>query len=109
MELLQLQHGDMLLREGLPSPAFYIVKQGTLVALRAEAGLLVYHAGDVVGLESAIDQRPSPFAVLANGAVEVLQIPIERFLELEQQTPVELRAIARHFLAQSEHALRSPR
>jgi|GEM_PF-1285601 CRP-like cAMP-binding protein len=105
MRLLSLSHGDVLIREGKALGHFYIVKKGSLVAIRAERGLLVYSRGDAVGIETALEKRPAPFTVVANGGCEALEIPVAKFDELQSQSPAELRAMAQHFLNMSDQLL----
>jgi CRP-like cAMP-binding protein len=103
--LVELQHGDVLIRERHSLAHFYIIKSGTLVAFRADRTLITYRRKDVVGLETALEGREAPFTVVATGKVEALEIPVERFVAMEKDSPLELRALARHFIDQSEHAL----
>lgn len=105
MRLLTLSHGDVLISEARKLTHFYIVKSGSLIAIRAERGLLVFQRGDAVGIETALENRPAPFTVVANGASEVLEIPTAKFDELQAQSPAELRAMARHFLQLSDQLL----
>lgn len=105
IRLVELQHGDVLIRERSSLGCFYIVKSGTLVAFRADRTLITYRCKDVVGLETALDGREAPFTVVASGKVEALEVPVARFVALENDSPIELRALARHFLQQSKRVL----
>jgi CRP/FNR family cyclic AMP-dependent transcriptional regulator len=91
-ELLRLQPGEMLFRQGDPPSSLYALVSGALKtsSLREdgrEAILAVLEAGTWFGEISLIDGLPRTHDATALGPVEVLQLPGAAFDALMRQAP----------------------
>jgi CRP-like cAMP-binding protein len=87
-ELVSLDAGEFLFREGDAADALYILKKGTL---RVVSGSSVYEtlkSGGIVGEMAIVDQRARRSAsVIAGTRAELLKIDRTQFLALVANNP----------------------
>jgi CRP/FNR family cyclic AMP-dependent transcriptional regulator len=87
-ELVSLDAGEFLFREGYAADALYILKKGTL---RVVSGSSVYEtlkSGGIVGEMAIVDQRARRSAsVIAGTRAELLKIDRTQFLALVANNP----------------------
>ncbi|TMB85082.1 MAG: cyclic nucleotide-binding domain-containing protein [Chloroflexi bacterium] len=90
-EPLSLAPGELLLREGDPGDAMYVVVSGELDVTKRSGGneiqLARVGAGTIQGEMSAIEGRPRSASVRAITQVEVLRIPRDALLAVFAITP----------------------
>jgi MFS family permease len=77
---VELQAGDVLIREGEPGDAFYAVARGELEVLRDEAPVRVCHRGGGVGEIALLRRVPRTATVRARTDAMVLALDREPFL-----------------------------
>ncbi len=98
-EPLSLAPGDLLLREGDPGDALYVVVSGDLEVTKksgsAEISLNRVGPGTIQGEMSAIEGRPRSASVRAITAVEVLRIPRGALLQVFAAAPESAFAVLR--------------
>jgi len=87
-EIVPLNPGEFLFREGDPAHALYIVKRGLL---RVVSGSTVYEtlrAGGIVGEMAIVEEGGRRSAsVIAGTRAELLEIDVPKFLSLVAHTP----------------------
>jgi CRP/FNR family transcriptional regulator, cyclic AMP receptor protein len=87
---LALNAGEVLIREGEPSDAIYLLLDGTLhvtVSTLKEQVIAELSSGEVVGEMSFVDTQPPSATVSASGSAVVLAIPVQALHEkLEKDT-----------------------
>ncbi|MBD2256910.1 cyclic nucleotide-binding domain-containing protein [Pseudanabaena sp. FACHB-2040] len=79
-ERLALTQGDVLIREGEPTDAIYLLLDGTLhvtVSALKEQVIAELSSGEVVGEMSFVDTQPPSATVAAEGSAVVLAIPCQ--------------------------------
>ncbi len=96
---LTLAPGDLLLREGDPGDALYVVVSGELDVTKksgsSEVSLNRVGPGTIQGEMSAIEGRPRSASVRAISEVEVLRIPREALLHVFAAAPESAFAVLR--------------
>ena len=87
-DIVPLNPGEFLFREGDPAHALYIVKRGLL---RVVSGSTVYEtlrAGGIVGEMAIVEEGGRRSAsVIAGTRAELLEIDVPKFLSLVAHTP----------------------
>lgn len=83
-EAVTFQPGEILIEQGHPGEALYIIKEGNLRVSKVEAGgkqtlLATIPAGKYVGEMSLVDEVPTSARVTAEGVVKALKIRRDRF------------------------------
>src|SRR5438093_7531159 len=90
-EPMTLAPGDLLIREGDPGDAMYVIVAGQLDVSKLSGGVEVQLAregpGSIQGEMSAIEGRPRSASVRAITQVEVLRIPRDALLAVFAITP----------------------
>jgi signal transduction histidine kinase len=90
-EPLDLRPGELLIREGDPGDAIYVIVSGELEITKQSGNTEVQLAkagpGEIQGEMSAIEGRPRSASVRALADVEVLRIPREALLRVFAVTP----------------------
>lgn len=72
---LSVDDGEILVRQGQPIEAIYIVLEGHVTVEVADLGQLArLGSGEIVGEISFVDARPPSATVIASGEVQVLRI-----------------------------------
>jgi signal transduction histidine kinase len=98
-EPMSLAPGDLLIREGDPGDAMYVVISGELDVTKRSGGVDVQlareGAGSIQGEMSAIEGRPRSASVRAITQVDVLRIPREALLTVFAAEPEAAFAILR--------------
>jgi len=98
-EARSLAPGDLLLREGDPGDALYVVVSGDLDVTKksglTEVSLNRVGPGTIQGEMSAIEGRPRSASVRAITPVEVLRIPREALLDVFAAAPESAFAVLR--------------
>lgn len=80
---LQLNRGEVLLREGVPNQTLYFLLQGHLgVYVRGEHVANIENVGEVVGEMSVVTTKPASASVVALTDAEVLAIESASFSDL---------------------------
>jgi len=92
MEVINLQSGEILFREGDPGEHMYIIVSGELEILMAPATtneliLNILHAGEYLGEMSLITGAPRTASVRARGDVILLSMSRTQLLDLLQSHP----------------------
>jgi len=79
----RFEPGTILIQEGLPGEAMYLVRSGMLAIVKGDLDaptILGYRgAGEIVGEMSLIDEHPSSASVIALEGAQVLQISRDNF------------------------------
>lgn len=83
-EAVTFQPGEILIEQGHPGQALYIIREGNLRVTKIEAGgketlLATLPAGKYVGEMSLVDEVPTSARVTAEGVVKALKIRRDRF------------------------------
>jgi signal transduction histidine kinase len=90
-EPAHLRPGELLIREGEPGDAMYLILSGELEVTKqsgtTEVQLAKVGPGTLQGEMSAIEGRPRSASVRALGDVELLRIPREALLRVFEVTP----------------------
>ncbi len=98
-EPMSLASGDLLLREGDPGDALFVVISGELDVTKRSGGTEVLlnrvGAGTIQGEMSAIEGRPRSASVRAATPVEVLRVPREALLHVFAAAPESAFAVFR--------------
>ena len=98
-EPMSLASGDLLLREGDPGDALFVVISGELDVTKRSGGAEVLlnrvGAGTIQGEMSAIEGRPRSASVRASTPVEVLRVPREALLHVFAAAPESAFAVLR--------------
>lgn len=84
-ERLQIQNGEVILREGRLGREFYIILEGTVVVTRAEKVVNEWGPGDYFGELAAIEAAPRSATVTATSDLDVLIVgprELEAMMEL---------------------------
>ncbi|MDP3278015.1 MAG: cyclic nucleotide-binding domain-containing protein [Deltaproteobacteria bacterium] len=93
-ETRRTERGMVLIREGEPTPALFLLEAGTLSVHRTEAGetlrLAQLEPGTCVGEIGLVLRRPATASVVAEDSGVVLALASERFLEVVRERPTLL-------------------
>jgi CRP-like cAMP-binding protein len=93
----QLTAGDYLVRQGEPIEEIYIVLSGSLRIFNEEhsdVDIAQIASGEIIGEMSFLDERPPSVSVVANEAVSVYAISLER---VKQYMEANTRFAARFY------------
>ena len=104
-----LDEGDILFRKGAPGSSVYMVRSGwvKIVTENPSGGELVLNhcgPGEVVGEMALIDREPRSAGVVALGAVDVLELTRDTFLEVLSHQPILALDVMRNFSARLRFA-----
>ena len=96
-EPVSFPFGAVIVREGDPGDAFYVVARGTARVVRSgergdEVALNILRAGDSFGEMALIEGTPRSATVRASGSVEAIRLERGVFLALTRSNP-EVRAM----------------
>ena len=95
-ERLQIQAGEVILREGRLGRELFVILEGTATVTRAGHVVNVLHAGDYFGELAAIEAEPRSATVQATTDLDVLIVGPREF-EVDDGDPrVPQRAPRRH-------------
>jgi CRP-like cAMP-binding protein/Fe-S-cluster-containing hydrogenase component 2 len=88
--LLQPQHhdrGELIIHEGEPGDALYIIESGQVVVERAGQLLAHLDEGDFFGEMSLLAEKPHNADIRTVTPAEVLRLPAEEFMRLLREQP----------------------
>jgi ATP:ADP antiporter, AAA family len=85
-EDVEVERGTVLIREGEPTEALYVVTRGQ-VELRGVGGRITIEEGGAFGTWALIDEAPSPVEATAMEATNVVRIRREEFHDLVADHP----------------------
>lgn len=95
-DVVRLEAGEVLFKNGDPSTSMYVVRSGTLTI---RSGPVVYEtvgAGGIVGEMGIVDiHMPRSAMVYARTPAELIEIDEQRFLSLVEETPSFALAVMR--------------
>ena len=101
-DMLELQPGDYLVREGDESTQMYFLQAGSLAIMKVKGGaerqIGTVYTGEIVGEMSFLDKEPRSASVKAISASEVAVIPSEKFEKLISSQPSWYRALVNTLL-----------
>jgi signal transduction histidine kinase len=101
-EHAHLAPGELLIREGDPGDAMYVIVSGELAVTKQSGGTEVQLSrvgpGSIQGEMSVIEGRPRSASVRAVSDVEVLKIPREALLEVFSAAPESALSILQTFV-----------
>ena len=96
---IELQVGDVLMREGTPGGSLYVILEGEFEIVKRSASqevlLAVRGPGEVIGEMSLLDQTPRTATVRSLAASRLLEIDQEAFRHLLQASPSAAISILR--------------
>jgi CRP/FNR family cyclic AMP-dependent transcriptional regulator len=87
VDQVEFGDGQLIMREGEPGDAFYVVVDGHLQVSRAGTIIATQGPGDFLGEISLIDGRPRTATATAVGAVSALAIDRPAFMSLIDRYP----------------------
>jgi hypothetical protein len=90
--------GDVVVEQGAPSDALYVVVHGTLEVVRDGQPVAVLQAPQTFGELGVLDAEPRAATVRAKTEVELLRVPREELEILLDESPELSRAIIRTLL-----------
>lgn len=101
-EIVKLEAGQYLLREGDESAEMYYLQEGSLAVLKVKGGaeqqIGTIYKGEVVGEMSFLDQAPRSAAIRAISDSELTVIPREKFEKVMSTMPVWYNALIQTLL-----------
>ena len=74
--------GEALIREGTPSPAFYMIRSGSVRVQRGNTRLATLDAGNVCGEMTLLEASPASATVIAEETVVVDAVDVENMREI---------------------------
>jgi CRP-like cAMP-binding protein len=74
--------GEPLIREGSPSPAFYMIRSGSVRVSRGQTQLATLEAGNVCGEMTLLEASPASASVIAQDVVVVDAVDVENMREV---------------------------
>jgi CRP-like cAMP-binding protein/Fe-S-cluster-containing hydrogenase component 2 len=91
VELVSFEPGQVVVEEGAPADAFYLVRGGYLkVGVRSgsrDLAITYLRKGDYAGEEALLIDQPWPFSLQALESVEVVKLTKEQFSKLTTENP----------------------
>lgn len=109
-ELLSLEPGASVCREGDPGDAMYIVKSGVLEVSRAVEGearhINLLSAGEFFGEMAMVDGSPRSADVSVKEAAVLVKLPAEAYKSLKKQKPGTALKVADVLLKQLSFRVR---
>lgn len=90
--------GDVVVEQGAPSDALYVVVQGTLEVVKDGRPVVMLEAPQTFGELGVLDAEPRAATVRAKTEVELLRVPREELEILLDESPELSRAIIRTLL-----------
>jgi CRP-like cAMP-binding protein len=73
--------GESLIKEGTPSPAFYMIREGSVKVQRGATALATLAAGNVCGEMTLLEASPASASVVAEGIVVADAVEVENMRE----------------------------
>ena len=87
-ELIELEHGSLVLRRGDPGDALYGIVEGSVeIAGPTAESKLILAEGDVFGESCLLQDEPSHADVVVQGKLSVLRVPRDVLVQLIQTHP----------------------
>jgi CRP/FNR family cyclic AMP-dependent transcriptional regulator len=74
--------GEPLIREGAPSPAFYMIRSGSVRVQRGMTHLATLNAGNLCGEMTLLEASPASASVIAEEVVVVDAVEVENMREI---------------------------
>jgi CRP-like cAMP-binding protein len=90
-----LSAGDVVIREGDPGDALFVVARGTVQAVKGSAKLRAMGPGEVFGELALLDGAPRAATVVAETEAQLLRIPRAEFEALLDESPELARGVIR--------------
>lgn len=87
--------GDVVIRQGDPGDALFVVARGTVHAVKGTAKLREMTAGDAFGELALLDGAPRAATVVASTEAQLLRIPRQEFEALLDESPELARGVIR--------------
>jgi tetratricopeptide (TPR) repeat protein len=104
------QDGEILIEQGRPGMALYVLRSGEVSVVRTEGGqkkeVAVLGEGDHVGEMSLVDESPTSARVVAKGQVVAFEISRDHFLRFLQANDKFAVRVLRVFVRTLCHRLR---